>query len=364
MNHRATVKRLFLSRLATSFVDSYLLHTSVFRTILFNLAIAIVAAAITIIIATLWTGFIASAVQGSPPPPPGQLASVLAEVKLSTTRFSPSRAKLVEQYQGQVDALCIKRQDTPIHALAVSNRDGVVSFHAWRGCTTDRDRIPSPVRTWKIAEEEHWLGPLLPDYKVSVYRKNLSDLVFSRLGPQLGSADNMDRAKIASDAIASELFSFLEADQTIARYEWLAKTSSVYHRTVLFVFIFGLVGSLLIYQFAMNDPAGRQKYTLESLRSRLRFYHEIIISLPTISLICTMIGLILTLMEFVNRSSPDPTEAMRANSAALGGITLAFTTTAMASTLFIFGWNLILVTADARLVAEYEDDARKAARPS
>lgn len=358
------------SRFLDRSVGNYLLHTSVARTFLFNLFVALTAALLVVAVATVWTFGVEflSNYSNTDAINLEDLNTDLDQIGLRAEEFPSAR---VQSYinrrfkqSAKVKSLCITKGGKDIELLGVANTANMVTLLAVDNCARAKEENILPIVIWSVASQDNKLGSsLLPEYRINVFDKNLADLVYSRIYSKIDNIDEdggRDKANIAAQGISQFLFTYLNTGNQLKRYETLAKTSSVFHRAVLFVFLFGVIGSLLIYYHLTLNTKARSQYSLEEVRSRLRFYHEIIHVLPTVSLICTMIGLMYTLTEFLGRGSPDPTQALASNSAALGGIILAFTTTVMASLLFIVGWNFVVITADERLAAEYESDKRTA----
>lgn len=108
-----------------------------------------------------------------------------------------------------------------------------------------------------------------------------------------------------------------------------ARINTAWHHVIWFVGIWSLIELIRVRTYKVRKPPSEKSENV----SLSKFFREMISSLPTIGLIGTMVGLVSTLDSFITRDSLDTVTAAFSNSAALGGITLALTTTILAACL-------------------------------
>lgn len=131
---------------------------------------------------------------------------------------------------------------------------------------------------------------------------------------------------INSKNLISKLFTEItNTKQQLDRSRLKAQTNTLWHLVIWFIAVWALVEMIRISPRFKRQSSDDKTFTIGTL------YSELVFQLPTIGLIGTMVGLVYTLQSFVTRGSLDVVTAEFSNSAALGGIILALTTTILAA---------------------------------
>lgn len=210
------------------------------------------------------------------------------------------------------------------------------------------------------------VGPVtLYDVKLFDPRSTLRDMIYARVGDKLGSDTGSvnDLAFLAAGRISSVLLCNAgndceanDAHRLLSFATFQTGANSPLHWLIVFAFAYGILGTGVIYGTVLaSSKRYRVWVSLVELKARAQAYSEILEILPTIGLLGTIVGLMLTLWNFLGRQSPDPTMQTLSNSASLGGIILALSTTFLASILLIVGKNFVAVPLESWLVRKYED---------